>query len=223
MTNARKKTKRPSRRLIGLCRIIAWPSSRLFWQIEFRGTENIPSPDIGGFIIASNHQTYFDPVWISIPCDHDIRYLAWDQAFEWPILGFIIRQLGAIPVKLERGGTLSSLKRSLEILKGGSVLMIFPEGEREYSNGDLLPFRTGAVHLALKTGCPVLPVSISGGNDVWPQGNTLPTFGTVTITFHEPVRFINNDKSTSTEEFLTQQTEILSKIISSATKVNRDD
>ncbi len=184
--------------------------------MEFRGTENIPAPSDGAFIIASNHQTYFDPVWISIPFDHDIRYLAWDRAFEWPVVGALIRKLGAIPVKLERGGTLSSLKRCLELLKTGSVLMIFPEGEREYSDGELLRFRTGAVHLALKTGCPILPVCIAGGNKVWPQGKSLPTTGKVTITFLEPIKCAKADRNEDTETFLIEQTEKLTAAITSA-------
>ena len=76
-------------------------SSRLLWQLRSHGTENIPPPSEGGLLIAANHQTYFDPFWISIPIKRQIRYLAWDAAFNLPVLGQAIQLLGAWPLQLK--------------------------------------------------------------------------------------------------------------------------
>ena len=119
----------------------------------------------------------------------DIRYLAWDRAFEWPVVGWLIGRLGAVPVKLDRGGTLSSLRVAIKVLKSGASLMVFPEGSREFSDGKFLPFKSGAAHLARKTGCHILPVTINGGNRVWPRGNRFPRPGKVDIYFHPTIEF----------------------------------
>ena len=69
--------------------------SRVFWKIEFFGLENVP--ENGGLIIASNHQTYIDPFWLSLPIKRPIRYLAWSAAFKWPVVGKCLTWFGAWP------------------------------------------------------------------------------------------------------------------------------
>ena len=65
-------------------RLVVAFASRVLWKIEFRGVENVPAE--GGVIIASNHQTYIDPFWLSVPIKRPTRYLAWSDAFNWPIV-----------------------------------------------------------------------------------------------------------------------------------------
>ena len=69
--------------------------------------------------------------------------------------------------------------------------MIFPEGQREYSDGELLPFKEGVVQLAKKTGVPILPVTITGANLVWPREYMIPRLGKVRIYFH-PLMFVDS-------------------------------
>lgn len=183
----------PSPRLREFCRLVARLVSRAFWRIEFHDTENIPPAGAGGFVIASNHPTYFDPVWVSIPVRHDIRYLAWDAAFGWPVIGFVIRRLGAMPVRIERGSSPGTLKKAMAAVKRGAALMVFPEGSREFSEGELLSFRTGAAQISIKTGVPILPVTIVGGNRVWPRGFRVPRPGKVRIYFHPLITPLNGD------------------------------
>lgn len=199
--------------MITACRIFAKAVSRLFWRIGFRGTDNIPAPASGGFIIAANHQTYFDPFWISIPINKVIRYLAWDRAFRWPLVGCLIRRLGALPVRLGRGGTYGSLRVSLEVLKSDGAVMIFPEGEREFSDGSLLEFKPGAVRLAAKSGVPILPVTIKGGNRVWPRGWLVPRPRKVEIIYHPVVCVSDLDSENPSVEGLRRKTDILKEII----------
>jgi 1-acyl-sn-glycerol-3-phosphate acyltransferase len=73
-------------------------------------------------------------------------------------------------------------------LRGGGVLMIFPEGERAFADASFARFRTGAARMALEAGVPVLPVTIRGGNRAWPRGQRLPHAGHVEIIFHPPRR-----------------------------------
>jgi len=151
--------------------------SKLFWSIRFEGLENIPDPSIGGIVVVSNHPTYFDPAWISVKMSKwRLRYMAWDEAFEWPIIGPAIKYLGAFPVKLRSGPAKSTIVEAIRSLRSGAALVIFPEGEREFANGQLHDFKGGAVHIAMNSGVPILPVSIRGASNVWPQGQKYPRF-----------------------------------------------
>ena len=153
---------------------------RLLFKIEFKGTENIPLE--GPCIIAPNHVTYADPIWISIPVLRPIRYMAWDRMFRIPVLGFMMRVFGAFPVRLE-GGDISAQREAMELLRQGEALVIFPEGGRSKTGG-LMPFKLGAFRLALAHGVPILPVTIAGAYEVWPVGQLLPHPGKLTVTYH---------------------------------------
>ncbi len=132
--------KKPSRAIIEIVRYFSLLISKIFWQIEHINEEHIPIDSDCGLIVSSNHPTYFDPFWICIPIKRDIRFLAWDEAFEMFLIGRLLRLVGAFPVSLKRGGTIAALKESLQLLREGKTLIVFPEGEREFGDGKLLPF-----------------------------------------------------------------------------------
>ena len=72
--------------------------SKLLWRIRYRQKENIPRDLESGLIVVANHQTYFDPFWICAPMRRKYRFMAWDKAFDWFLIGWLIRYLGAFPV-----------------------------------------------------------------------------------------------------------------------------
>ncbi|MGE3465338.1 MAG: lysophospholipid acyltransferase family protein [Pyrinomonadaceae bacterium] len=196
-------------------RLIGYVISKIFWFIKYRGIENIPDRSDGGLLIASNHQTYIDPVWICLPMNHRLRFMAFDKAFGWRVIGPFIRYLGAFPVSLDPGGTISAMKRSLNTLNDGAALTIFPEGGREFADGKFLPFRSGVVQLGLHTGVPVLPVTINGGNRIWPQKQKYPRlFRRVEIIYHPVLRFDDLDGDDQ-EERLANAMASLQKAIGS--------
>jgi 1-acyl-sn-glycerol-3-phosphate acyltransferase len=155
--------------------------SRLFWKIEFTGTENIPAN--GGVVIAANHQTYIDPFWLSLQIKRPIRYLAWSAAFKVPVVGRCLIWLGAWPLALE-GSDPAAIRRSLQWLREGGAVVIFPEGGRSTAAGALERFKAGAVRLALEADVPILPVTIRGGNQVWPRGWRMPHLAKVMVVYH---------------------------------------
>ena len=112
------------------------------------------------------------------------RYMAWNKAFDWFLIGKFIRYLGAFPVSITGGNSLKVLKDSVKFLREGAALIIFPEGEREFPDGKLLPFKTGYIQIALTAETPILPVTICGANEVWAQGMKFPRFRQVEIVFH---------------------------------------
>ncbi|MFZ1702088.1 MAG: lysophospholipid acyltransferase family protein [Pyrinomonadaceae bacterium] len=173
-------------------RLIGYVISKIFWFIKYRGLENIPDSS-DGFLIASNHQTYIDPVWICLPMNRRLRFMAFDRAFEWRFIGPLIRYLGAFPVSLDPGGTIWAMKRSLNALRDGAALTVFPEGAREFADGKFFPFKTGVVRLAFHAGVPILPVTINGGNRIWPQKQKYPSlFRRVEIIYHPILKFDEN-------------------------------
>jgi 1-acyl-sn-glycerol-3-phosphate acyltransferase len=186
--------------------------SRLCWSLKHYGIENIPLE--GGLIIASNHQTYFDAFWISLPVFRPVRYLAWDGAFDWPVVGRALGLLGAWPLQVERSDP-AAIRRSIQWLKSGGVLVIFPEGARSASDGAMNRFKAGAARLALEANVPILPVTIRGANRVWPRYQQWPKLAPVEIIYHKPYR-IEPLTGEETRACARRQTETLAHTIESA-------
>ena len=186
--------------------------SRVLWKIEFNGVENVP--ESGGVIVAANHQTYIDPFWLSLPIKRPTRYLAWSAAFRWPLVGTGLRWLGAWPLALE-GSDPAAIRTSLQWLRNGGVVVIFPEGARSTDTGALDRFKAGAVRLELEAQVPILPVTIKGGNRVWPRGWRFPRLGKVVVTYHPlycPEPCLNEE----TRACARRESERLAKVIASA-------
>lgn len=203
--------------MVDLLRLTGYIISKIFWFVRYKGLENIPPRSFGGFIIAADHQTYIDPVWVCVPMRRRLRYMAFDRAFEWRFIGPLIRYLGAFPVSLEFG-SVKAMKTGIRALRDGAALALFPEGAREFADGAMLPFKTGAVHIAMHVGVPILPVTISGGNRIWPQKQKYPhLFRRVTITYH-PLLYVAEDKNLDLRENLDMWTARLVEIIASEKK-----
>jgi 1-acyl-sn-glycerol-3-phosphate acyltransferase len=157
--------------------------SRVLWNIKYKGVENVPSS--GGLIIAANHQTYFDPFWLGFPIERPLRFLAWDASFNWPVVGKFMAMFGAWPLQLDRSDP-SAIRRTIQWLKKGGAIVIFPEGGRGNPDGSMIKFKHGAVRMAIESGVPILPVTISGAHRVWPSTNRFPRLGPVEVTYHPP-------------------------------------
>ncbi|HJZ82169.1 MAG TPA: lysophospholipid acyltransferase family protein [Pyrinomonadaceae bacterium] len=198
---------------LDLIRPIVALLSRLFWRISWRRTELIPLS--GGLIIAANHQTYIDPFWICCLVKRPVRFLAWDAAFNWPVVGKLLGWFGAWPLQLE-GTDPAPIRRSLQWISEGGAVVIFPEGGRGNPDGTTKKFKAGAVRMALEAGVPILPVTIRGGEHVWSSSLRFPRFRRqVEITYHEPIYVAPCDNE-GTRECARRETARLSETIQSA-------
>ena len=186
--------------------------SRALWRISFRGEEHVPAE--GGLVIAANHQTYADPFWIGSRVHRPVRFLAWNEAFKWPLAGKALELLGAWPLVLDRGNP-TAYRRSLQWLRGGGAVMIFPEGQRAYADGEMSRFKAGAARIALEAGVRVLPVTIRGGERVWPRGRAWPRTGRVEVVFH-PARRPTPLPGEDARQCVQRETEALEAVIRSA-------
>ncbi|MEK6283377.1 MAG: lysophospholipid acyltransferase family protein [Acidobacteriota bacterium] len=201
---------------INLLRPVIGLVSRVFWHLEFKGLENIPRS--GGVIIASNHQSYVDPAWVGLPIRRSIRFLAWSEAFSWPVVGKAIQLLGAWPLQVE-GSDPAAIRRSLTWLRNGGVVVIFPEGGRGLPDGSLVRMKGGAVRMALEAGVPILPVTIRGANRVWPPHRRVPRTGKVEIIYH-PIIHVVQHPGEETRACARRETDRLSAIIGSVLKAS---
>ena len=197
---------------ISLMRPIIGLGSRVFWRLEHQGVENIPTG--GGLIIAANHQSYGDPFWLAIPVKRPIRFLAWNEAFSWPVVGKAIRLLGAWPLNVQASDP-AAIRRSLTWLRDSGVIVIFPEGGRGLPDGSMIRMKGGAVRMALEAGVPILPVTIRGANRVWPANKLFPRPGKVEIVYH-PVMHVKQLPNEEPRACARRETERLSEIIRSA-------
>ncbi len=154
--------------------------ARLYFRLRLEGIAHIPGE--GPVVIVPNHQTYADPVLVTIPVRRPVYYMAWSRLFEVPVLSWMIRKLRAFPVQVDSSDSRAA-REAIRILQSGEAVMIFPEGGRSLDGG-VGRFRPGAFRLAVSLGVPILPVTIAGGHEAWPPGRPLPRPGTITITYH---------------------------------------
>ena len=158
--------------------------SRLYFGLELRGVEHIPVH--GPLVVVPNHQTFADPVLVTIPIRRRVYYMAWRRLFQIPLLGRFIRLLRAFPVDLDARDPGAVREARRRLVDEDAVVMIFPEGGRS-KDGTLGRFHMGAFRLAASLGVPALPVTIAGGHASWPPGRRLPRRGRITITYHPPL------------------------------------
>jgi 1-acyl-sn-glycerol-3-phosphate acyltransferase len=134
--------------------------------------------------------------------------------FDWPLVGKLLGLFGAWPLQIE-GSDPAAIRRTLQWLRGGEAVVIFPEGARSRANGKMDRFKGGAVRLALEAGVPILPVTIRGGNRVWPLGRYVPRPAEVEIVYH-PLFQVEQRSDEETRKCARRETERLAEIIRSA-------
>ena len=156
-------------------------------------------PLVGPLIVACNHISYFDPQALGCAMPRRVYYMAKVELFRMPLLGPVIRGLGAYPVDRSRGD-ITAIKRSVEVLREGKAIGIFPEGTRN-KTGEIRP-QTGVALLASLSGAPVLPAYISGTAFAH-------RLRRIDVTFGEPLAF---GRKASREDLAKWTSEIMERI-----------
>ncbi len=129
---------------------------RLYYNFHIEGRENIPEKE--GLIIACNHRSYADPVFVTMPMKGKMRYMAKEELFKNAAFRWLITSLGAFPVK--RGaGDMQLISDCAGMVKEGYNLVIFPEGTRQKEN-KVGRGKTGVALIASRSGADVLPMAV---------------------------------------------------------------
>jgi 1-acyl-sn-glycerol-3-phosphate acyltransferase len=164
--------------------------ARAFTRVRIEGDPDAIPRD-GPVILAANHISNADAVLIGAfltpRLGRRIHWLGKKEMFDWPIVGFIARNGGIIPV--DRGAAdVEAFRVARRVLDAGSVLMVFPEGTRS-PTGELQAPKDGLSMLALRTNATIVPIGISNTDRIWPKGRAIPTPGKhATMRIGEPFR-----------------------------------
>lgn len=143
--------------LYDIAKYTFWGVFGTIWRMRAYGTENVPKT--GPVIVACNHVSYFDPPALGTASPRRIQYMAKEQLFHIPVLGPLIHAVGAYPVDRE-GSATAAVKRSVEVLRQGGAIGIFPEGTRNLTGATQA--RAGVALLASLGKAPVVPARLVG-------------------------------------------------------------
>ena len=138
--------------------------SLLYFPRTVIGLDNIPSQ--GGVIFACNHISNLDPPIMGITSPRRLYYVAKDSLFKNKLLGFILKELWAFPIKRDESD-FRAMRQTLRCLKTGHPVLIFPEGTRGAA-GRIKEVQAGIGFIAAKSGMPVVPVFIHESDKVLP-------------------------------------------------------
>jgi 1-acyl-sn-glycerol-3-phosphate acyltransferase len=187
---------RPTRRRVVFYWFLKWvaigPMLKLVFRPQTEGVEHVPAE--GPAILASNHLSYADWLFMPLTLQRRVTFVAKAEYFTTPgIKGWLQRMFfsgsGQVPIDRASGsaaeGALSSAKR---ILGQGDLFGIYPEGTRSH-DGKLYRGKTGVARLALESGVPVVPVAVVGTDVVAPPGKTFGSFTRPVVRFGKPLDF----------------------------------
>jgi len=160
----------------------------IFFRIWFRWKvlhrERVPAA--GGVILASNHVSYLDPVYVVSALERMVVGLARESAFNVPLGGRILRSWRVIPV--DQTGTGRGLKTFLSRLRSGDAVIMYPEGTRS-PTGQIRAPQPGIGLIIIKSTAPVVPIKLFGAYEAYARHHWLPRPYQVQIKFGEPLDF----------------------------------
>ena len=152
--------------------------------VEVRGAGNIPE---GPVVFAANHIGTFDIPVVQANLPKQFRWVAKKSLFSIPIVGWAMTLGGYVPIDMENArAAVRSIKAASEKIRSGTSVLIFPEGTRNRT-GEMLPFKRGGFMLALKSGAPVVPVSIAGTRDIMNIGGFVIHPNNATVVIGRPI------------------------------------
>ena len=175
-----------------LSRIMAGPFLHTIWRPKVTGAEHVPAS--GGAILAANHLSVVDSVFLPLMLDRPVTFSAKAEYFtaSGPAARLWAAYLKATnQLRMDRDGPRAAqdtLEAALALLQAGNLFGIYPEGTRS-PDGRLYRGRPGVGWLALKSGLPVIPVAMFGTRRVLPPGRVVPRPGRIEIRIGAPLKF----------------------------------
>ncbi len=161
-------------------------------RVRTRIIQEIPSGE--PVIFACNHASLIDIPVLYKALPVEFRFIVKKELFKIPLLGFAMKTAGYIPIDRARGrAALKSMKEAALRIREGASIVVFPEGTRSL-DGNLQDFKEGGFMLAVKSGCPVVPVAIKGSFRIIPKGSLTARPGNVQVTVGTPIEISSEGK-----------------------------
>ncbi len=157
---------------------------RLLGRYEVHGLENVPTA--GGAVIAGNHCSYLDPPVVGCGLKRPTYFMGKKELFEVPVLGWLIRRTGCFPVDRDKQDK-EAIRMALSVLKGGNVLVMFPEGTRSPDGTLQPPSGVGVALVASRAGVPIIPVAVRGTYQAYPPGAKFVHRANISVTYGRPI------------------------------------
>ena len=173
-------------------RIFLGPVLRTLFRPWVKGLDNVPAE--GAAIIASNHLSFSDSIFMPLMVPRPVIFLAKSEYFtgtglKGRLTAMFFRLTNQLPMDRSGGAaSAASLEAGMDVLTHGGLLGIYPEGTRS-PDGRLYRGKVGVARLALAAGVPVIPVAMIGTDKVQPIGKRLPNIRRIGMIFGEPLDF----------------------------------
>lgn len=170
-----------ARRVVAVAkRPVEW-ATRFFCAGEISGREHLPQQR--PFIVAANHLSLTDPVFVTMAVGELVRFLALDELFgQSKARDEMFFYFGSIPISRDRP-PLGALQHALDVLDAGEILGLFPEGARALYWGER-SIKRGAAWLSMATGTPIVPCAITGTEATMSLANPGVHIPSLRLSFH---------------------------------------
>jgi len=178
---------------------------KVLYRMKIYGRENIPPA--GGIILCSNHLSYIDPVFTGLCIKRYVYFMAKIQLFSNKFVASVVTFFNAYPVNRESFDR-QTLRNSVEILKAGQMVGIYPEGTRS-TDGIIRQGHKGVGVISIMSESPILPVAIAGSNMIIRKPHKRLFFPVIKIAFGKPIDTVSIQKkygSKQAAEIITSQT-----------------
>jgi len=197
----------------------------LGFRFDMRGIEHIPST--GGAVLASNHVSYFDFMFVGLTgWRHQkrlVRFMAKDAVFRHRVGGPLMRGMHHIPV--DRAAGAAAYRHAVSALQRGELVGVFPESTISRSFVPR-PLKSGAARMALEAGVPLIPVVVFGGQRVWTVGRR-PTWQRrvpVSIWVDEPLTVVDGESPAElTDRLAVRLRQLVDEVLASYPTASGDD
>ncbi|MDQ1747908.1 MAG: hypothetical protein QOD07_2171 [Frankiaceae bacterium] len=186
------------------------------FRFDVRGVENVPAT--GGAVLASNHVSYFDFMFVGLTAHMRgrrlVRFMAKQAVFAHPVSGPLMRSMKHIPV--DRSAGAGAYRHAVDALRAGELVGVFPEStiSRSYVPR---PLKSGAARMALEAGVPLVPVVTWGGHRVWTVGRK-PVWQrrvAVSVWVDEPMSVVPGETAAElTDRLAGRLRELVDKVLS---------
>jgi len=175
-------------RLIHFFAAVPWAKAILWYcgvKVVTNGLENV-DPRVPR-IYMTNHQSYLDVFGLLSVLPVDFKFLMKQELMKIPLLGFAMRRAGYIGIERDDPRkAVASMKAAAERIRKGASVLIFPEGTRS-KDGTLQSFKRGGFNLALRAGCEIIPIGLSGSGRLLPKGSFRVRKGVFAISVGRPI------------------------------------